>query len=86
MEQIVQRVIRIMNASYNVSYDQIVAMSEQTKALAEQIVLIFGVETVSSMGDLEILKLGKLIDTGFSMGFKTGFRHAKSSIDKGRTI
>ncbi len=85
MEETIHRVIQIMNASYNGDYDQIIAMSEQTKALAEQIVLIVGVETISNMGDLEIAKLGKLIDVGFSMGFKTGFRHAKSSFDKDRT-
>ena len=81
MEPTVQRIVQIMNASYNVDNDQLITMSEKTKELAEQIVLIFGAETISQMQDLEVLRLGKLMDTGYSMGFKAGFRHAKSSLN-----
>lgn len=85
-DQMVQRVIRIMNASYNVADDQIAYMLEQTTALAEQIVSIFGEKELSSMSDLEVLRLGNLADMSFSIGFKAGFARAKSSINKGRTL
>ncbi len=39
---VLQRVMLIMNKSYNLSADELSAMSEITRALAEQMVLIFG--------------------------------------------
>ena len=78
MEQAVDKVVRIMTSSYGNGRDELLAMAKTTRELAEALVSIFGINAINEMSPLEILKLGKAIDKGYSMGFKAGFAHAKT--------
>lgn len=81
-EQTIQRIVQIMHISYNLGDDQLDTMLEQSRLLAEQMVRIFGENVISKMEDSDILKLSALSDSGYSLGFRAGYNHAKKSMNQ----